>query len=255
MKPSIFKNYSYYSCFLILLFSQFALNKSLAQCSALSGPSYSNTCSTDYFTAITASGTGVISSISYPYTSCVSTYFNYFSTQGASAIRQNQAGAAAGLEDLHQQHEEQVGGLAGAEFGREIGFNAVFLHAAEGRISDDDIHAFLGAPVAQRSGERVAVADVGRDINAMQQQIGHAQHVRQVLFLDAGKTVLDDALVIGGLGLLAQMLDGARQEAAGAAGGIEDGFAKARIDLLDDELGDGARCVKLTGIAGGLEIF
>jgi len=85
MKPSIFKNYSYYSCFLFLLFSQFALNKSLAQCSALSGPSYSNTCSTDYFTAITASGTGVISSISYPYTSCVSTYFNYFSTQGVSA--------------------------------------------------------------------------------------------------------------------------------------------------------------------------
>ena len=31
--------------------------------------------------------------------------------------------------------------------------------------------------------------------------------------------------------------------------------AEARIDLLDDELGDGARRVELAGIAGGLEVL
>ena len=45
------------------------------------------------------------------------------------------------------------------------------------------------------------------------------------------------------------------EEAAGAAGGIENGLSEARIDLLDDELGYGARGVELTGIAGGLEIL
>ena len=74
-------------------------------------------------------------------------------------------------------------------------------------------------------------------------------------FLDAGEAVLDGALVGLGLGLLAQVLDGADQEAAGAAGRIEDGLAEAGIDLLDDELGHGARGVKLARIAGGLEIL
>lgn len=41
-----------------------------------------------------------------------------------------------------------------------------------------------------------------------------------------------------GFGLFAQVLDGTDQKAARAAGGIQDGFAQARIDLFDDELGD-----------------
>ena len=72
------------------------------------------------------------------------------------------------------------------------------------------------------------MADVGGDVDAVQEQIGHAQHVRQVLLLDAGEAVLDGALVGLGLGLLAQVLDGADEEAAGAAGGVEDGLAEAR---------------------------
>ena len=58
-----------------------------------------------------------------------------------------------------------------------------------------------------------------------------------------------------GFRLLAQVLDGADEEAAGAAGGVEEGFAEAGIDLLDDKLGDGARGVELAGIARGLEIL
>ena len=113
----------------------------------------------------------------------------------------------------------------------------------------------FGRPVAQRAGERVVVADVGGHVDAVQKEIGHAQDVRQVLLLDAGEAVLDGLLVGLGLGLLAQVLDGADEEAAGAAGRVENGFAEAGIDLLDDELGDGARRVELAGVAGGLEVL
>ena len=64
------------------------------------------------------------------------------------AVGQHEPGAAAGLEDLHEEHEEQIGGLPGAELGGIIRLDAVLLHAAEGRIGDDDVHAFLGTPIA-----------------------------------------------------------------------------------------------------------
>ena len=152
-----------------------------------------------------------------------------FAEEGA--VGQHEAGAAAGLEELHEEHEEEVGGLAGAELGGEVGLDAVLLHAAEGRVGDDDVDALLRAPVAQGAGQGVVVADVGGHVDAVQEQVGHAQHVRQVLLLDAGEAVLDGALVGLGLGLLAQVLDGAGEEAAGAAGGVEDGLAEAGIDL------------------------
>ena len=69
------------------------------------------------------------------------------------------------------------------------------------------------------------------------------------------KQILNRPLVGLGLGLLAQVLDGAGEEAAGAAGGVEDGFAEAGIDLIDDELGDRPRRVVLARVAGGLEVF
>ena len=46
----------------------------------------------------------------------------------------------------------------------------------------------------------------------------------------------------------------AGQEAAGAAGGVKDDFAQARVGALDHELGDGARGVVLTGVARALEV-
>jgi hypothetical protein len=77
------------------------------------------------------------------------------------------------------------------------------------------------------------------------------QDVRQMLFIDAGETLLDEIFVRLGFGLLAQMLDGTDEKTAGAARRVEDGFppVQARIHLLDDELRYGARRVELAGIA------
>ena len=51
------------------------------------------------------------------------------------------------------------------------------------------------------------------------------------------------------------MVDGAGEEAAGAAGGVEHGLVQLRVDPVDDELGDGARGVELAGIAGALQVL
>ena len=179
--------------------------------------------------------------------------FDAFAEKGA--IGQDQSGPAAGLEDSHQQYQEEIGGLPGAVLGRKIALNAVLLHAAEGGIGDNHIHPFLAFPVKQRPAKGVVVADVGGHVNAVQQQVGHAQDIRQVLLLDPGKAVLDGTFVSLGFRLFTQVLDGADQEAAGTAGRVEDALAKLGVDLFDDELGDGARSVELARIACGLKIF
>jgi hypothetical protein len=140
-----------------------------------------------------------------------------FAEEGA--VGQHESGAATGLEDLHEQDEEEVGGLAGAELGGVIRFDAVLLHAAEGRVGDDDVHALPWTPVPQGSGEGVVVTDVGRDVDAVEHEVGHAEHVRQVLLLDAGEAVLNGAFVGLGPGLLTKVLNGADEESAGAQPG------------------------------------
>ena len=51
------------------------------------------------------------------------------------------------------------------------------------------------------------------------------------------------------------MLDGAGEEAAGAAGRVEDRLAELGVDHVDHELGDGARRVELAGVAGALQVL
>ena len=113
----------------------------------------------------------------------------------------------------------------------------------------------LRAVVAQRAGQRVVVADVGGHIDAVQDHVGGAQHVRQRLLLDAVDALLQELLVVRRFHLLlADVFDGAGEEAAGAAGGVEDRLAQLGVDRIDHELGDGARRVVLAGIAGALQV-
>ena len=55
-----------------------------------------------------------------------------FAEQGA--VGQHHGGAAVLLQQADDQGEEQVGGLAGLELLGEVGFDAVFLAAAERRV-------------------------------------------------------------------------------------------------------------------------
>ena len=62
------------------------------------------------------------------------------------AIGQHHSGAAAVLEKVHDQHQEQVGGFAGTEGGGEVGFDAVFFHAAERRVGNDAVDPLARPP-------------------------------------------------------------------------------------------------------------
>ena len=71
---------------LICLFMlQMSASKTFGQCSVATPPIYSNTSLNQYFTAITASGTGVVSTIAFSTVGCCTTDLNYFPAQGISA--------------------------------------------------------------------------------------------------------------------------------------------------------------------------
>jgi hypothetical protein len=112
------------------------------------------------------------------------------------AVGQHHGGAAAGLQQLHDQHQEQVGGFTGAEGGRKIRFYAVLFHAAEGRVGDDHFHALFRPPADQRARQRVVVADIAGHINAVQDHVGGAEQVRQRLLLDAEYAALQDRFIV-----------------------------------------------------------
>ncbi len=69
----------------IIIILIFLSTKSFGQCAISVGPSYPSGCSAQYFTAITAGGVGVVSTIGYSAGGCIGTYFNYFTTQGVTA--------------------------------------------------------------------------------------------------------------------------------------------------------------------------
>ena len=144
--------------------------------------------------------------------------FNAFAKQGA--VRQHQRGTALVFKQVLDEHQKQVGRLFGAHVGGKVVFGAGLFHAAKRRVGDDDVHTVGGAIVAQRAGEGVVMGDLAGHFYAMQHHVGGAQHVGQLLFLHAPHAALQGGLVLLVLDLFAQVLQGADQKAAGAAGWV-----------------------------------
>ena len=158
------------------------------------------------------------------------------------------------LRMMLDEHQEQVSRFLGAHVGRKALLDARLLDAAEGRVGQHHVHPLGGAVVAQRAGQGVVVADVAGHLDAVQHQVGDAQHVRQLLLLHAQDAGLQLRLLLGVAHLLAQVLDGADQKAAGAGGRVQHLFTQLRVHHVDHELGDGARCVELARVAGALQV-
>ena len=55
-------------------------------------------------------------------------------------VGQHHGGAATGFEQMLDEHEEEVGGFLGADVGGEVGLDAGFLGAAEGRVGEHHVH-------------------------------------------------------------------------------------------------------------------
>jgi hypothetical protein len=99
------------------------------------------------------------------------------------------------------------------------------------------------------------VEDARGHVDAVDDHVRHTQQVRQRLLLDAANARLQPRLLLGRLHLpLADVLDGAGQKAAGAAGRVEQRLAQARVDHVDGELGDGAGRVVLARVARALQV-
>ena len=93
----------------------------------------------------------------------------------------------------------------------------------------------------------------------MKQHVGGAEQVGKLLLLDPADAV-GDGLSILGAGFLGELsfevVDGGGEEAAGAAGGVEDDLALVQpgIDHLHHELGDSTRGVELAGVPGAAQV-
>ncbi len=99
------------------------------------------------------------------------------------AVRQHHSGTAARLEQAHDQREKEICRLACLKVLGKVAFDPVFFLAAEGRIGEDDVHA-IGLAIADVGpSQRVVVADEGGVVDAMQQHVRHAEHVRKLLLL------------------------------------------------------------------------
>ncbi len=170
------------------------------------------------------------------------------------AIGQDHGRPSAILQQPDDEGEEEVGGFLSAEFLREVGLRAVFLYPTKGRIGEDDVHFVVCAPVAVGLGEVVAALDAGH-FKAMQHKVGGTEQVGQGLFLYPAYGLLQGFALAGLVDLLVEMVDGAGEEAAGTAGGVEYGFAQLWVEDVDHELGDGPGRVVFPGGAGRLQFL
>ena len=150
------------------------------------------------------------------------------------AVGQHHGGAALRFQQTDDQGEEQVRGLPRAEVLREVALDAVFLLAAEGGVGEHDVNAVLPRPARVGAGQGVVVAHEAWILDAVQQHVGHAQHVGKLLLLHRAQRRLHPPLVAGPLHVaFAHVAQRTGQETAGAAGRIEQGLARPGVDAVD----------------------
>ena len=88
-----------------------------------------------------------------------------------------------GSEQTDDEGQKEIGCFARLEMLGKVAFDAVFFFAPEGRIGEDDVHA-VGLAIADIGpGQGVVVADKGRVVDAVQEHVGDAEHVRKLFFL------------------------------------------------------------------------
>ncbi|MNN75392.1 hypothetical protein D3C81_1916930 [compost metagenome] len=117
--------------------------------------------------------------------------FDPFAKQGT--VGQHHGGATALFQDFDDELQEQVGSFTGAQIGREVLLDAILFGAAKGRVGED--HIDIAIPARQRLVEGIAVANLHRYLNAVQQHIGGAKEVRQLLLLNPQDLLLQGLMV------------------------------------------------------------
>ena len=99
------------------------------------------------------------------------------------AVGQDDRGAPARLQQPDDQGKEQVCGFPGSEMLGEVALDAVFFLAAKGRVGQHDVHPVFPLPADVGPRQGVVVTHEAGVLDAVQQHVGDAQHVRQLLLL------------------------------------------------------------------------
>ena len=141
-------------------------------------------------------------------------------------IGQHHGSAAFGFQDANYKGQEEVGSLASLEVFGEVTFDAVFLTPTERRIRKNDVHAIRLRVADVRPRKCVVVVDESGILNAVQEHIGDAEHVRELFLLDCSQPLLHVLLILYFFHVpVAHVTNSASEESARTARRIQKDFA------------------------------
>src|SRR5690348_7868977 len=105
---------------------------------------------------------------------------------------------------------------------RKVALDPVFFSSSEGRIRQNNIDAVGGGVADVGAGKRIVMANETRILDAMQEHVGYAEHVRKLLLFAGAERLLHDLLVLGSLHIaVTHVPERTGEKAACTAGGIE----------------------------------
>ena len=170
------------------------------------------------------------------------------------AVRQDDCGPAMLCQTILDDHHKEVGCLAGCKVAGEVALHFVLLVSAIRWIHQDNIETVIIRIVQDILGERVAMIDLWR-IDIVEQHIGDAKHVGELLLLDSV-----DALGIGlslfGCGdFLVERLEPRSEKATRSASKVGHPFSHLWGNHFCHEVCKGAWGVELASRASRLHLL
>ena len=169
------------------------------------------------------------------------------------AVRHDNSRPAILLQAVHDDRHKEVCGFGACQIVREEALNGLILMPAVGWIHQDHIKLVIVCVIQQIVFQRVHMIDI-RNLNVMQQHIGHAQQIRKRLFLNSINAVIKLLLICGVPYLLGELSQPRSDESTGATGEVCHLFAQLRLYHQCHKLGDCSRRIKLTGRTGRLQL-
>ena len=135
------------------------------------------------------------------------------------AVGEDYRGPAVLLEPVHDDRHEQVRRFAAGQVGGKVVFDLRLFAAAIRRIHQHHVHLVRLGIVQHIAQEAIGMVHPGH-IQPMEQQVGDAEHIGELLFFDAVDGTAVGLLGIGGGNLLFQLFQPADEKAAGTAGEV-----------------------------------
>ena len=169
-------------------------------------------------------------------------------------VRQNHCHTTVLLQTVHNDRHEEVCSFAACKVSGEMIFNICLFAAAVGRVHENHVKLIVHG-VVQYVLEQGVVVEYTRNIQPMQQKVGDAKHIGELLFLDAVDGVAILLCISGALYLLLQLFQPADDKATGAAGKVRHCLTDLRLDHLCHKVGDSTGRIKLAGAACALELL